>query len=99
MPIHHSFKQHFDASSLTAKTLLKKKISTLIVYEKLIDCGMPVTGMCIPIMAHAIQGGLQHFVIGGARIASTWTHAPCVHPTCLKMYKEITKMNQVSLVL
>ena len=25
------------------------------------------------------QGGLQHFVIGGARIAWTWTHAPCMY--------------------
>lgn len=45
MPISSSIKPHFDASSLSAETLLKKKIFTLIFYEKLFDCGMPVTGM------------------------------------------------------
>lgn len=35
---------HFDASSLSPSTLLQKNIFVYRLYEKLVECGMPVTG-------------------------------------------------------
>lgn len=48
MKVESSIKPHFKASGLSTASILRKRMFSLQLFQKLIECGLVITGQCQP---------------------------------------------------